>query len=53
MAAPTDNSTSESSTNVSDLTAELTGEGVIIDIGTGDGRRATGALLTYLIARAV
>ena len=34
MAAPTDNSTSESSTNLSDLT----GDGVIIDIGTGDGR---------------
>ena len=34
MAAPTDNSTSESLTNLSDLT----GEGVIIDIGTGDGR---------------
>ena len=38
MAAPTDNSTSESSTNLSDLTGEWTGEGVIIDIGTGDGR---------------
>ena len=38
MAVPTDNSTSESSTNLSDLTGEWTGEGVIIDIGTGDGR---------------
>ena len=37
MAAPTDNSTSESLTNLSDLTG-FTGEGVIIDIGTGDGR---------------
>ena len=37
MAAPTDNSISESSTNLSDLT-DFTGEGVIIDIGTGDGR---------------
>lgn len=36
MAAPTDNSTSESLTNLSDLTG-FTGEGVIIDIGTGDG----------------
>jgi 16S rRNA (adenine(1408)-N(1))-methyltransferase len=34
VAAPTDNSTSESLRNLSDLT----GEGVIIDIGTGDGR---------------
>ncbi len=38
MAAPTDNSRSESLTNLSDLTGESTGEGVIIDIGTGDGR---------------
>jgi 16S rRNA (adenine(1408)-N(1))-methyltransferase len=38
VAAPTDNSTSESSTNLSDLTGERTGEGVVIDIGTGDGR---------------
>ena len=38
MAAPTDNSTSESSTNLSEITDNLPGEGVIIDIGTGDGR---------------
>ena len=38
MAAPTDNSTSESSTNLSEITDSLPGEGVIIDIGTGDGR---------------
>jgi 16S rRNA (adenine(1408)-N(1))-methyltransferase len=38
VAAPTDNSTSASSPNLSDLTGEFAGEGVIIDIGTGDGR---------------
>ncbi|HET9479032.1 MAG TPA: methyltransferase domain-containing protein [Pyrinomonadaceae bacterium] len=38
MAAPSDNSIEQSSQNSLDLTGDLTGEGVIIDIGTGDGR---------------
>ena len=37
MAAPTDNSTDESLKNSLDLTA-VSGQGVIIDLGTGDGR---------------
>jgi 16S rRNA (adenine(1408)-N(1))-methyltransferase len=37
VAAPTDNSKSQSSNDSSNLT-EFAGEGVIIDIGTGDGR---------------
>lgn len=37
MAAPTDNSTDESLKNSLDLTA-VPGQGVIIDLGTGDGR---------------
>ena len=38
MAAPGDNSTEQSSQNSLNLTEDLAGEGVIIDIGTGDGR---------------
>ncbi len=38
MEAPTDNSLSQSLRNSSDLTDKFTGEGVIVDIGTGDGR---------------
>jgi tRNA G46 methylase TrmB len=37
VAAPTDNSTDESLKNSSDLTA-VPEQGVIIDLGTGDGR---------------
>ena len=38
MAALSDNSIDQSLKNSLDLTGELPGEGVIIDIGTGDGR---------------
>ncbi len=38
MAAPSDNSTGTPLKDSSPLTSEFTGEGVIIDIGTGDGR---------------
>jgi 16S rRNA (adenine(1408)-N(1))-methyltransferase len=38
VAAPSDNSIEERSKNSSPLTGEFTGEGVIVDIGTGDGR---------------
>lgn len=38
MAALTDNSTSQSLNDSSSLTGDFAGEGIIIDIGTGDGR---------------
>ncbi len=38
MAAPSDNSTGQSSNDSLDLTDNFTGRGVIVDIGTGDGR---------------
>jgi len=38
VGAPTDNSIERSSKNSLDLTGDFTGRGVIIDIGTGDGR---------------
>ncbi len=38
MAVPSDNSIETPSKNLSLLTGEFTGEGVIVDIGTGDGR---------------
>jgi 16S rRNA (adenine(1408)-N(1))-methyltransferase len=38
VAAPSDNSIEKPSKNSSPLTGEFTGEGVIVDIGTGDGR---------------
>jgi 16S rRNA (adenine(1408)-N(1))-methyltransferase len=38
VVAPGDNSPRQSSKNSSDLTGNFTGEGVIVDIGTGDGR---------------
>ena len=38
MVAPSDNSISQSSNDSLDLTGNFTGEGVIVDIGTGDGR---------------
>jgi len=38
VGAPTDNSIERSSKNSLDLTGDFAGQGVIIDIGTGDGR---------------
>lgn len=38
MEAPIDNWPGQSSKNSSDLTGKIPGEGVIVDIGTGDGR---------------